>query len=339
MKKSFIKILATFSFATAGIFTFSTSQAAHAESVNSYIANKNIGHAKTTHSIWGGFPKNKYRHGKPEGVVVHETANPSSTLYNEIAYMKKNYNNAFVHTFIDASRIVNIANTKYLSWGAGPVANQRFIQFEQVRVHSKSAFAHEVANAAYYTASALHKYGLKPNDAAYDGKGTVWSHGAVSKFLGGTNHTDPKAYYSQSGKKWFGKSYTFADFYKLVKTTYNNLYTEKHVSYDKVTYKSADQTAELGSKYTSYRLYNHVKNSRANVTKYSWSSVKPSVGKKVYIDNVGTKSGAKTSWYRIKFSNSDSAKKYWVYGKALDNIANPDESNDDSSVTSVDISQ
>ncbi|PAK65707.1 N-acetylmuramoyl-L-alanine amidase, partial [Lactococcus lactis] len=73
--------------------------------------------------------------------------------------MKKNYNNAFVHTFVDASRIINIANTNYLAWGAGYPANARFVQFEQVEVHSKSAFAHEVANAAYYTAYTLNKYG------------------------------------------------------------------------------------------------------------------------------------------------------------------------------------
>ena len=51
----------------------------------------------------------------------------------------KNYNNAFVHSFVDASHV--ISNTNYLAWGVGYPGNARFVQFEQVEVHSKSAFA------------------------------------------------------------------------------------------------------------------------------------------------------------------------------------------------------
>ncbi|WP_268912417.1 N-acetylmuramoyl-L-alanine amidase family protein [Lentilactobacillus sp. SPB1-3] len=336
MKKNIIKTICTLSFAALGLIA-TGAQSAHAQSVNSYIANNNIGHAKITSAIWGGFPKNNYRHsGKPEGVVVHETANPSSTIYNEIAYMKRNYNSAFVHSFVDSSRIINIANTNYLAWGAGPVANARFVQFEQVRVHSKSAFAKEMANSAYYTAYLLHQYGLKPNDAAYDGKGTVWSHDAVSRYLGGTDHTDPKAYFASAGKTYFGASYTFAQFYQLVKTNYNNLTDDAHTAatnYDKVSYKSVNDTSSLGKDYKSYRLYNHVKNSRANVKSYSWSSVKPKVGKKVYIDNIGRKDSGKYSWYRIRFSKSSNAKKYWVYEKALDVTPSEDDNDITDEVT------
>lgn len=96
--------------------------------------------------------------------------------------------------------------------GAGYPANARFVQFEQVEVHSKSAFAHEMANAAYYTAYILDKYGLTPNDAAYDGKGTVWSHGGVSKYLGGTNHTDPAGYYASAGKNTLAQAIRLPNF-------------------------------------------------------------------------------------------------------------------------------
>lgn len=92
---------------------------ASANRINDYIASQNYGTPTITKSIWSGFPKNKYRYGKPEGVVVHETANPNSTIYNEIAYMQRNYQSAFVHTFVDGSRIINIANPNYLSWGRG----------------------------------------------------------------------------------------------------------------------------------------------------------------------------------------------------------------------------
>lgn len=196
-----------------------------ASAVNNYIASHNITNVSITKQIWGGFPKYKYRHGKgkPEGVVVHETGNSNSTIFDEIAYMKKNYRNAFVHTFIDDDHIINIANTDYLCWGVGYPGNARFVQFEQVQMHSKSSFAHEVENAAYYTAYILNKYNLKPNDAAYDGKGTVWSHNSVAKYLGGSDHTDPVGYYSRTSKKYFHHKYTMKQFYHLVLTNYHNL--------------------------------------------------------------------------------------------------------------------
>ena len=33
-------------------------------------------------------------------------------------------------------------------------------------------------------------YGLTPNSAENDGQGTVWTHYAISRFLGGTDHSD-----------------------------------------------------------------------------------------------------------------------------------------------------
>ncbi|MCH5465075.1 peptidoglycan recognition protein family protein [Levilactobacillus tujiorum] len=305
-----------------GILGMTNATTADASSkVNNYINDKNIKPAKITKSVWSGFPKNKYRHGKgkPEGVVIHETANPSSTIYNEIAYMKRNYNNAFVHSFVDGSRIINIANTDYLSWGVGFPGNARFVQFEQVEVHSKSAFAHEVANAAWYTAYLLNKYNLKPNDAAYDGKGTVWSHGSVAKHLGGSSHTDPVGYYSSTGKRYFGQKYTMAAFYQMVKKYYNAM-NVKHTKLVSATYKSVNQQAKLSSKYKKYYLYNHVKGANKNAKRQSWSKISPKVGKTYYIDMVAKKTGS-TTWYRIKPSkNTTSKTRYWVYSGNLTNI-------------------
>lgn len=330
-KKLFSSLLAI-SATAAGLVVASDATFA-ASKVNNYISNNNIEHVEITSSVWNGFPKNKYNTGKPKGVVVHETANPNSTIYNEIAFMKRNYRNAFVHTFIDSSKIINIANTNYLSWGAGFPANGRYVQFEQVRVHSKKAFAKEVANAAYYTAYILNQYGLKPDNATNDGKGNVWSHAAAAKYLGGSNHTDPVGYYSSMGSKYFGQAYTMNQFYDLVETNFENLQADKapinndgdvngnlvannKKKLDVVTYKDVDQTGKLSKKYKEYRLYNHVKNSRKKVKKYKWSVVKAKVGKKVYIDNDGVKENGH-HWYRIAFSNAKNAKKYWVYEKAL----------------------
>ena len=64
------------------------------------------------------FPKYGYRNGvgRPEGIVVHDTANDNSTIDGEIAFMKRNYNSAFVHAFVDGNRIIETAPTDYLSW-------------------------------------------------------------------------------------------------------------------------------------------------------------------------------------------------------------------------------
>lgn len=321
MHTALLTVLATVGL--AGVFGGTTTTANASSKVNNYINSKNYKPAKVTKSIWSGFPKYKYRHGKgkPEGVVVHETANPSSTIYNEISYMKRNYNNAFVHSFVDASHIINIANTNYLAWGVGYPGNARFIQFEQIEVHSKSAFAREVNNAAWYTASLLKQYNLKPNDAAYDGKGTVWSHKSVAKHLGGSSHTDPDGYYASAGKKYFGQKYTMAAFYQLTKKYYKSLTTKSHVKLTTATYKSVDKQAKLSSKYSKYYLYNHVKGANKNAKRLKWSKISPKVGKTYYIDMTAKKKSTKTTWYRIKPSKN-SSKRYWVYSKVLTGIKN-----------------
>lgn len=322
MKMHKVVLTALAALGVVGVLGMTNTTTANASSkVNDYINSNNIKPAKVTKSIWSGFPKNKYRHGKakPEGVVIHETANPSSTIYNEIAYMKRNYNNAFVHSFVDGSRIINIANTDYLAWGVGFPGNARFVQFEQVEVHSKSAFAHEISNAAWYTAYLLNEYNLKPNDAAYDGKGTVWSHGSVAKNLGGSSHTDPVGYYSTTGKKYFGQKYTMAAFYQMVKKYYNAM-NVKHTKLVSADYTSVNKQAKLSSKYTKYYLYNHVKGANKNATRQSWSKISPKVGKTYYIDMTAKKSSGST-WYRIKTSkNTTSKTRYWVYSGNLTDV-------------------
>ena len=42
-------------------------------------------------------------------------------------------------------------------------------------------------NYADYAATQLQYYGLKPNSAEYDANGTVWTHYAISRYLGGTD--------------------------------------------------------------------------------------------------------------------------------------------------------
>lgn len=184
-------------------------------SINNYIRSNNLKAPSIEEHYTSYFPKYGYRNGvgKPEGIVVHDTANDNSTIEGEINYMRNNYTNAFVHAFVDGNRIIETAPTDYLSWGAGPYGNNRFINVEIVHTHDYASFARSMNNYADYAATQLQYYGLKPNSAEYDANGTVWTHYAISRYLGGTDHADPHAYLSNH-------NYSYDELYDLINEKY-----------------------------------------------------------------------------------------------------------------------
>ncbi|WP_129045454.1 peptidoglycan recognition protein family protein [Companilactobacillus metriopterae] len=209
--------IATFGFATYNSVSTQSVQEVQAatSAINTYITNNNIQPLGITNEE-GTFTRMfGYRNGigKPEGVVIHETATPGATARNEATYFNREWMNisTYVHAFVDDKETLNIHNTDYGVWGAGPTANARYIQIELCEVSTTDAFARSVANDAYYTASKLVQYGLPFTPGT-----TVMSHNDVSKNFGDTDHTDPVGYFS----KW---GYSMDQFYDLVGTYYNNL--------------------------------------------------------------------------------------------------------------------
>ncbi|MFC3420076.1 N-acetylmuramoyl-L-alanine amidase [Salinicoccus hispanicus] len=190
--------------------------------INDYIDRNNFTAPRITYNHIAGLPKYNYRNGigKPEGVVLHETANDSSTINGEISWMSRNYRNAFVHAFVDKDNIIQVADTDHLAWGAGPNANPRFLHVELVRHNNTHDFAKSINNYTDYIANLLYKYKLPVDSAEADGKGTLWSHSAVSTHLGGTNHVDPYTYFSKFG-------YSYRDVEKLIEEKYTDLYNKK----------------------------------------------------------------------------------------------------------------
>ncbi len=195
--------------------------------INSYIMNNNMSPANITYQnaipdvsshVYTGTSD-----GKPNMIVVHETANPNDSIQGEINYEHNHYNEAFVHAFVDANNIIQISPTDHEAWGAAYPANGRAVQFEQVEVYGAWNFARELVNAAYYTAFNMHKYGLTPSLAQSNGTGTLWSHHNVSQYLGGTDHTDPDGYWSRNARNYFGTGYTMSDFLQLVNYEYAKL--------------------------------------------------------------------------------------------------------------------
>ncbi|PHK49810.1 GW dipeptide domain-containing protein [Staphylococcus edaphicus] len=182
-------------------------------SINNYIRKNNFKAPNYEQDIASYLPKYNYRYGKPEGIVMHDTANDSSTITGEINYMKNNYTSAFVHAYVDGNRIIETANTDYLAWGAGPQANDRFIHVELVHTHDYDSFARSINNYADYAATNLQYYGLAPDSAEYDGVGTVWTHQAVSNYLGGSDHSDPHGYLA-------AHNYSYDELYDLIYEKY-----------------------------------------------------------------------------------------------------------------------
>lgn len=286
----------------------------HAQSVNSYIYSNNLKHASITNAQWAGFPHPNYEHGygKPEGVVVHETGNPNSSIFGEMSFMKGNFDLAFVHSFVDADRIINIANTNYGSWGAGYPANAKFVQFEQVEMHSAYSFASEVNNSAYYTAYLLHQYKLPCTFASSTNgwNGTVFSHYATTMKWHQTDHVDPVTYFDNAGRQFFGQPYTMNDFFQLVKKYYDqeNSNTDSSLKY-------VDINASAIIKPTNNVLYNHVPGSGYKIKKITKAN--KLTRNKVYIDSKAYTS-YNQPYYRISYKGKRLG---WIYASAVTNIS------------------
>jgi len=187
-------------------------------SINSYIKKNNLKPAPIKEDARiDNLPKYNYKSGKYIGVVIHDTGNDQSTLDGEVNFMYNHWQNAFVHAYVNGNQIRQTAPADYLAWGAGAISNAYHYHIELVHEHSYEGFAKSVNNDAYLTAYILKRHGLKPQLAdTHNGKGTIISHNGVSKYYGGTDHTDPIAYFNRYG-------YSMTQYTDLVKYHYNKL--------------------------------------------------------------------------------------------------------------------
>ncbi len=236
---------AYFLFAAAlsiGVFGLTNeASASDGNSVNSYIENKiqsgAWGKANETNKINSVFPHYAYRNGvgKPEGFVVHESGTEGDrwsssdvAMNNEENYMINNWDNAFTQGWVSDNRIDTIANTDYLAWGVAYTGNQRYIQYEQVRLNGKDQWAKQTYNIASIAAQKMLQYGIKPQLGS-----TLFSHAMISNIWHETSHTDPTGYWATQASSYFGTSYTMDNFAWLVNYIYNQN------NYDKIqTHKS-----------------------------------------------------------------------------------------------------
>lgn len=194
---------------------------AKASGVNDYIiANKiqpaKIQYREGTFSEWFGYENGV---GKPEGVVVHETATPGVNAEQFVASFNNNWQTqeTYVHAFTDDKQTINIHSADYGVWGAGPTANAKYIQIELCRVNGYDAFARSIANDAFYVASKLIQYNLPDIPGQ-----TVVSHSQVSQMYHETDHVDPDTYFAAQG-------YSMNEMNSMISYYYNNLKSSGNV--------------------------------------------------------------------------------------------------------------
>lgn len=198
-----------------------TSISVSASAVNDYIINNKVKPADETLSLGriynqdsskNGGIKMDYTDGKPKMVIIHEVGVDGGSINGSIDYMVRTQDNAFVHSFVDGSQLITIADKAKKSWGSGGWGNQYGIQIEQMRVNTSAAFYKEIATLAKWTADQMIKYGMgapklmsspsspQKNDLSSKPDGNLASHKMISyKFNQTTDHVDPDEYWSRFG--------------------------------------------------------------------------------------------------------------------------------------------
>ncbi|HFK1408869.1 TPA: N-acetylmuramoyl-L-alanine amidase, partial [Bacillus cereus] len=130
--------------------------------------------------------------GLYEGVVAHSTATPEAPAINIQRYETRTWRNAFVHYAVDWNEAIQIADTKYIAYGAGPGANKRFVHVELCETTNYEKFKRSYEKYVKLLAKIL-----KDNNLSVE-KG-LWTHYDVTKYLGGTDHEDPLDYLQRHG--------------------------------------------------------------------------------------------------------------------------------------------
>ncbi|RKB82527.1 Autolysin [Listeria monocytogenes] len=169
---------------------------------------------KIERKIISGLPK-KVLNAK-NFIIAHEVANDNSKIDNEVSYMSRNWQNAFVTHFVGGGgRVVQIAETGVVSWGAGSKANgYAFAQVELCRTKDKATFLKDYAVYCQLLADLAKKAGIPvtlDSGSKSSDKG-IKSHDWVTKKLGGTTHSDPYGYLAKWGisKAQFSKDLSSA---------------------------------------------------------------------------------------------------------------------------------
>lgn len=140
-------------------------------------------------------------------VIAHDSGNPhntgSNSLENEVRYMTEHWRTAFTSHWVGSGgRIVQLAQTGKVQYGAGPIANPyAYAQVELARTDNLETFKKDYKAYVWL----LRKLAEEANiPHTLDSGSTKFSkgiktHNWVKQNLGGTTHTDPYSYLASFG--------------------------------------------------------------------------------------------------------------------------------------------
>ncbi len=144
-----------------------------------------------------GLPKIPYDKGI-QGVIAHATAIYNDTADGERSYESRTYQDAFVHVFVDDTKIEEVADFNFVCFGAGRTANHLgYIQVELCQTDDSTKFTQAYDRYVWILAKILLDHKLP----VIDGE-TLMSHAQVSAKWKESNHTDPIEYLPSHGKTW-----------------------------------------------------------------------------------------------------------------------------------------
>lgn len=147
-----------------------------------------------------GLPKVPYDGGVGNyvGVIGHATANNGDSADGERNYESTTWQSAFVHFFVDDQKILQMADTNYLCYGAGHTSNHLgYVQVELCQSTDPAKFAAAYSRYVWLLAKLLYDRKLGVVDGV-----TLMSHAQVSAKWKETNHQDPIEYLASHDKTW-----------------------------------------------------------------------------------------------------------------------------------------
>lgn len=188
-----------------------------------------------------GLPQEPFRKGvgQYEGVCLHATAVYNDTPEGERSYESRHFEDAFVHSFNDENKILQVADWDYISYGCNHSGNQFLLNFELCQDHDHNLFLQGYDRWVWQAAYALFVKGLPVINHV-----TLWSHKLVTDTFHEGDHQDPIAYLAEHGYTW--------DMVVRDVTNYHNQFKEEQAMLEQLQ----EQVARLQQEVTELKAHN-----------------------------------------------------------------------------------
>lgn len=184
-------------------------------------------------------------------LILHETANAKATGANEAAYMKRNWNNAYVHFIVGDGKVYQMGETGYVAYGAGNANGYSPVQIELQHTLDPALFTKNYAIYIELARDMAKKYGIPLTlDAGGAGTAGIKSHNWISQNVWG-DHTDPYGYLASMG---VSKAQLASDLSKAINSG-NHTESGVEVKFDEMNRQVSPDTYGLAYLTRDAKLY------------------------------------------------------------------------------------